>query len=88
MNNLLNDLYNEMLSKNWNVDSINNKLNAMSKTLRLRESNLIEVQQMMANQTHMEELIEKMGKRLSELGITLKAFNDLDREISNYYEVN
>ena len=88
MNTLLIDLYNEMLGKNWNIESINNKFNAMNGTLRLRETNIVEVQELMKNKTHVEELAEKISNRLKELGIALNAFNELERQNSNYYEEN
>ncbi|MEO7990067.1 MAG: hypothetical protein ABI663_11025 [Chryseolinea sp.] len=88
MNNLLNDLYNEILGKTWNIESVINKFDAMTRTLRLRESNMVEVEQMMKNTTHIEQLIEKIGQRLREIGVTLKSFDELDRQIATYYEEN
>jgi hypothetical protein len=86
MNNLLNDIYNEILGKSWNIESIKNRLNAMTTTLKQRDSDPAKVDVIMKNKTHIEELMERISTRLDELGITLKAFTDLNRHVSNYYE--
>lgn len=88
MNTSLNDLYNEILNKTWNIESVINKVDAMTKAIRLRESNMVEVNQLMKNRIHIEELVERITQRLSQLGVTLKSFDELTRQISNYYEEN
>ena len=88
MNNLLNDLYNEVLGKTWNIESINNRFNALSRTLRLKESNLTEVAQLMKDKTHIETLVVKISQRFGQLGLTLRSFDELDKNISKYYEEN
>jgi len=88
MNNALNELYNEILGKTWNIESIKSKFDAMIKTLRQRESNPTQVEQLMKNRTHIEELTTKISQRLNQLGMTMKSFNDLEKQISDYYEEN
>jgi uncharacterized membrane protein len=88
MNNLLNDLYNEILSKDWNIEAINNKFEAMIKTLKLSNDNSSEVEGIMQNRTHIEELIKRISQRLNQLGITIRSFEELERRIEGYYEEN
>ncbi|MFM7854122.1 MAG: hypothetical protein ACKO96_19920, partial [Flammeovirgaceae bacterium] len=86
MNNLLNDLYNEILGKTWNIESINNRFNAMGRTLRLKEGNAAEVIQIMKDRTQIEELIENISQRFNQMGLELKSFEELNKLISKYYE--
>lgn len=88
MNNLLNTLYNEVLGRAWDMEGIKNRLNAMTKTLKSKATNVAEVTALMQNQSQVEDLMKSVAHRFNELGITLEAFNDLDREISSYYEEN
>lgn len=60
----------------------------MTETLKSQERNPVQVQKMMADKIHIEELLDRMTKRLQQLGITLNAIDELEREVATYYEEN
>lgn len=75
-----------MLKSEWDIELINSKFHQMISTLQQRGNVPSQVENLMKNKIHIEELTEKISQRLCSLGINMTSFNGLERQISNYYE--
>lgn len=86
MNELLNSIYNDLLNEKWEAKPINERFANMVEVLNNPERNKPQLDVLMRNRVHIEELINKIYLVLKQKDVSIKAFDKLVALVDGYYE--